>query len=60
VLGLEYQKRKKEWYALITVTLLISSVVLTYYVCQWSEESFYDSWASSAGEGCIAGALLVM
>ena len=60
VLGLKSQKRKREIYAFISVSMLLLSVVFTYLICNWSGESFFDSWASSLGEACVAGALLLM
>ncbi len=53
-------KSKREWYAVISVTLLILAVIFTFLICRWSGESFFDSWASSLGECVVAGALLAM
>ena len=60
VLGLKSQKRKREIYAAISVSMLLLSVIFTYLICKWSGESFFDSWASSLGEAGVAGALLLM
>ena len=53
-------KRKREYYAAISVSLLLFSVFFTYQICRWSGESFFDSWASSLGECIVAGAILLM
>ena len=58
VLGLEYTKKKRQKYAIITTTMLLASIVLTFYACRWTEETFYDSWISSLGECIVAGAIL--
>lgn len=41
-----------------SVTVLVFSILLTYFVCRWSERKFYDSWVSSSGEMVVAGAIL--
>ena len=33
---------------------------MTYYVCRWMGESFYDSWVSSLGECIVSGAILCL
>ena len=58
VLGLKSTKRKREIVAVTCVVLLILAVITTYEICQWADVSFFDSWASSLGECCVAGALL--
>jgi len=60
VLGMPSNKNKREYYAAISVSLLILAVTFTYLICRWSGESFFDSWASSLGECIVAGALLTM
>ena len=60
MLDLPSTKRKREYYAIISVSLLFLAVVFTYLICRWSGESFFDSWASSLGECVVALALLLM
>lgn len=60
VLGMPSTKQKREYYAVVSVTLLFLAVIFTYLICRWSGESFFDSWASSLGECIVAGALLAM
>ena len=60
MLGLEFTKKKREKYGLVAVTMLFALCALTYYVCRWVGEPFYDSWVSSAGEGVVAFAILTM
>lgn len=58
VLGLKSTKRKREIVAAISVSILTFAVIFTYLVCQWAGVSYFDSWASSLGESCVAGALV--
>ena len=58
VLGLKSTKRKREIVAAIGVVLLICAVIVTFLICYASGVSFFDSWASSLGQTCVAGALL--
>mmetsp|Transcript_11630 Transcript_11630/g.15762 ORF Transcript_11630/g.15762 Transcript_11630/m.15762 type:complete len:147 (+) Transcript_11630:328-768(+) len=57
VLDLPSSKRKLEIYFISSLTLLFSSVLATYLICQWLSEPFFNSWVSSLGEAVVAGAL---
>ncbi len=60
VLGMPSTKRKREYYAAVSVSLLLFAVFFKYMICRWSGESFFDSWASSLGECIVAGAICLM
>ena len=60
VLGLKSMKRKREKFALGSVAILVLAVVITYLLCRWADQPFYDSWASSLGETCVAFLLFMM
>lgn len=60
VLGLKSVKRKREKYAFVSVAVLFMSVAITYLICRWAGLPFYDSWASSLGETCVAFLLFMM
>ena len=53
-------KRKRERYAIVSILLLLISVILTYLICNWTGEDYYDSWASSLGEVIVSGALMTL
>lgn len=57
VLGMESTKNKREYYNVVSVLCLLIAVIMTYFVCRWCNESFFDSWASSLGETIVAGAI---
>ena len=53
-------KKKLEIYALVSMAILLLAVLVTFLLCRWAGESFFDSWASSMGETGVAGALLIL
>lgn len=60
VLGRKSTKRKRELYLFVTLAILVAAVAATYGVCILTNNSFYDSWVSSLGEACVAGALFTL
>ena len=60
VLGMKSTKRKREIYNVVTVISLLLAVGLTFLICRLTDNSFFDSWASSLGESCVAGVILIM
>ena len=60
VLGMKSTKRKRERYAIVSVLALLMSVIMTYLICNWTGEEYYDSWASSLGEVIVAGSLMTL
>ena len=60
VLGMESTKHKREKYNIVSVVFLLVAVIMTYFVCRWCNESFFDSWASSLGESIVAGAIFIL
>ena len=55
-----FTPRLRQYYAVVTVILLIAAVVGTYEACIYFGLSYFDSWGSSAGECGVAGAILIM
>ena len=47
-------------YNVVAVISLLLAVGLTYMICRWTGASFFDSWASSLGESCVAGLILIV
>ena len=60
VLGMKSTKRKRERYAFVSILFLLISVIMTYLICHWTGEDYYDSWASSLGEVIVSGALMTL
>ena len=57
MLNLPSKKRKREIYYVISIVLLLAAVLVTFLICQWLDEPFYNSWVSSMGEAAVAGML---
>ena len=53
-------KHKRNVAISVSVSLLLIAVYVTYEVCNWTGESFFDSWVSSLGECIVAGCILAM
>ena len=57
VLDIKSTKRKREIYFGVGVTVLLASVLATYFICQAVDEPFSNSWVSAMGETTVAGSL---